>query len=201
MIIISHLQNQHLTTAMSDSDDGLSLEGQRSSRSRSRSGSRSGSASRSPSPSPSRSQGEEVEVENTDDPPKVTSDPVVSKVQFCSSHGVDLQPDTCNVCRHVGRMIRPEVMKELIKPKVSEQEAEVPSTVACFCRSDEPKPTLTFSDTSMELAIKIFSLGKFKIPHHFDNLTKVKTGRFFTLCIRLTPFRSFCSYSLGKTKH
>lgn len=140
-------------------------------RSRSRSPSRSRFLSRSRSPAPTRSpseeNGEEEEEEVTTQGP--TSDSGTSKVVFSSTHGVDLQPGTCNVCRHVGWTIKPVVM-ELVKPRGLGNWSEVPSAAARFCRSDEAKPTLTFSDSSMDLATKIFSLSKFKVLHHFETL-------------------------------
>ena len=73
-------------------------------RSRSRSPSRSRFLSRSRSPAPTRSpseeNGEEEEEEVTTQGP--TSDSGTRKVVLSSTHGVDLQPGTYNVCRHVG---------------------------------------------------------------------------------------------------
>ena len=82
------------------------------------------------------------------------------KVLFCSIHEVDLKPDTCNACLHVSHMIKANVLKELTKegPKVAM--GDVPSAAARFCRSYEKPPTLILSDSSMELATKIFSLGR-----------------------------------------
>ena len=49
---------------------------------------------------------------------------------------------------------------------------DVPSAAARFCRSDEMPPSLILSDTSMALATKVFSLGRFKVPLHFQELAK-----------------------------
>ena len=141
---------------------------------RSPSGERSQSEERSPSrergPSPHRSP---VPEGHCGGPPGPPGD--VGLVQFCSLHKVDLDPETCNACRNVSRMVRPEVLKQLVMSRVSSGGVEgddVPSAASRFCRSDDPVPTLTFSPSSMELATKIFSLGRFKVPHHFEELTK-----------------------------
>ena len=158
--------------------------------SRSSSGSRSGSRSRSPSPSPGHG-GRGVE------------DP---KVLFCSIHEVDLKPDTCNACLHVSHMIKPNVLKELRKEGRKVNMGDFPSAAARFCHSDEKPPTLILSDSSMELATKIFSLGRFKVPHHFEDLTKehlfLPAGQNDVLTANLTMENMFRHYERGgKHKH
>ena len=81
-------------------------------------------------------------------------------------HKVDLHPDTCNACKHVSRMIRPDMLKELVRCK-SKDEEEIPSAAARFMRSDEKPPTLVLSESSMSLASKVFSLGRFKVSPSF----------------------------------
>ena len=51
--------------------------------------------------------------------------------------------------------------------------ADVPSAALRFSCSDEKAPSLVMSDSAMELGVKIFSRGKFKIPYHFEELTKL----------------------------
>ena len=92
-------------------------------RSRSRSRSRDTSTDRSRSQSSERSRSRSVErprqSHHRDGPDRLDDqdDSEVSKstIQFCSKHKVDLQPDICNVCRHVSHMIKPDVLKGLMK--------------------------------------------------------------------------------------
>ena len=72
-------------------------------------------------------------------------------------------------------MVKPHIPKELVKARAEDKaadEREVPSAAARFSCSDEKPPTLTLSRPCMDLATKVFSLGKFKVPHHFEELTK-----------------------------
>ena len=117
------------------------------------------------------SDGDAHRVDAVDDPEE-SEPPEASVVQFCSTHKVDLQPQTCNACRHVSRMVRPNVLKELVKTKGVKEDSDIPSAAARFCRSDTVEPTMVLSESTMDLAIKVFSLGKFKLPHHYENLTK-----------------------------
>ena len=91
---------------------------------------------------------------------------------MCSVHGNHLEPNTCNSCNGVKKMLKPAVLAELTKGSTEVPEGEVPSAAKRFSRSDETPPSLILSDSAMELAAKVFSLGKFKLPKHFDELTK-----------------------------
>ena len=148
------------------------------SRSRSRSGSNSGARSdrsrysRSQSRSRTRSRSPRTRSRSPEGKKETSS---VGKVQLCSVHQVDLRPDTCNGCYTISKMVKPHVLKEIIKARANgdgPEDAEVPSAAARFSRSDEKPPTLTLSPPCMDLASKIFSLGKFKVSHHFEELTK-----------------------------
>ena len=96
-----------------------------------------------------------------------------SSIVLCSVHGNRLQPDTCNSCNGLASMIKPAILSELTKGSAGQaEEGEVPSAAKRFSCSDEMPPTLVLSDLAMELASKVFSLGKFKVAKHFEELTK-----------------------------
>ena len=60
-----------------------------------------------------------------------------------------------------------------------------------FTRTDEKPPTLTLSESAMELGTKIFSSGKYRIPRHFEELTRehlcTPRGQHEKLTNNLTP--------------
>ena len=180
-----------------------SRSGSRDSRSpsRSRSGSPSGSGSGENTPARSRDNSPEAEVHE-----EQGTGTGGGEVQFCSIHKVDLKPDTCNVCRHVSHMIKPNVLKELVRGGPRSGGGDVPSAAERFCRSDEKPPSLILTETSMDLATKIFSLGRFKVPHHFEDLTKeylfLPNGQNETLTANLTMENMFRQYEKGgRHKH
>ena len=69
-------------------------------------------------------------------------------------------------------MIKPGVKNALVVTAKEGVKGEIPKAAARMVRSDEKPPTLTFSNSAMELASKIFNSGKFKAGSHFDDLTK-----------------------------
>ena len=93
-------------------------------------------------------------------------------IKLCSTHGNSLRPDICNACNHLGKIIQPSMMSELTKTSEELEEGEIPSASKRFSRADEVPPTLIFSASSMELAAKVFSLGRYKSPKYFEELTK-----------------------------
>ena len=96
-------------------------------------------------------------------------------VDLCSVHKTNLTQltiETCNACRIISKMMKPEVLKGMIgktgSPGPQYNVEEVPTAAARFCWSNEKPLTLTFSESTMTLANKIFTLGKFKINNHFE---------------------------------
>ena len=98
------------------------LSRSRGSRSRSRSRSRSNSGARSDrsryfwsqSLSHTRSRSPRTRSRSTEVEKETSS---VGKVQLCSVHQVDLRPDTCNGCYTISKMVKPHILKEIIKAR------------------------------------------------------------------------------------
>ena len=96
-------------------------------------------------------------------------------IKFCSDHGLDIQPSSCTKCKLVTRCVGKAVLPELIKLKKAKVSAadSVPSAAKrCASRLDERPPTLTFTETDLELAVSIFNRGRMSPPAMFDDLTK-----------------------------
>ena len=96
-------------------------------------------------------------------------------IKFCSDHGLDIQPSSCTKCKLVTRSVGKAVLPELIKLKKAKVSAagSVPSAAERFAsRLDERPPTLTFTETDLELAVSIFNRGRMSPPAMFDDLTK-----------------------------
>ena len=89
---------------------------------------------------------------------------------LCSKHAKVLKPDDCNACAKLSRMVHSKVLAQI--SETPGLESEVPSAAQRFCRSDEKPPTLTLSPASMDLAEKVFKLGRYKIPRYFEELTR-----------------------------
>ena len=49
-----------------------------------------------------------------------------AKLVFCSKHKDELKPDTCNVCLHMKRMLKPKVVKALVR-KAADKKGDLPS--------------------------------------------------------------------------
>ena len=71
-------------------------------------------------------------------------------------------------------LLRPEVAKQMAVPDPPEVKvSELPTSAESFTSSDEKPPTLVPSESCMALEEKAFSIGRFKVTRHFDDLTKV----------------------------
>ena len=88
-------------------------------------------------------------------------------------HGNDPVPDTCNACRVISRIIKPDMMRSLIASKSKGETSKIPGPAERLLarRSDELDPTLLFSPDEMDLATRMFTMGTFK-KGHFEELTK-----------------------------
>ena len=94
-------------------------------------------------------------------------------MQFCSIHEENLQPTTCNVCYRYSQWLKPAHAKALLaKSKAQAPKGDIPSKGERLQRSDEVAPTLILSENAMVLGEKVFTMGKFKLPRHFEELTK-----------------------------
>ena len=63
------------------------------------------------------------DVETAAEDPAVEAEELAKAgvVHFCSVHDVDIVPDSCGACRAVSRMLRPAVLRELIRTKKTGQ--------------------------------------------------------------------------------
>ena len=96
----------------------------------------------------------------------------VAQLQLCSKHKTDLQPESCAVCLVAVKHIPPAKLKDIVRASASVSDGLPCNAAARFQRSDEVTPSLIFSDTTMDLAVKVFTSGKFKLANHFEDLTK-----------------------------
>ena len=157
---------------MSDSGEvspsrSRSRERGRSRRRHSRSESSSGSRSRSGSGS---AFGE------SDDAEEVNALVQAGVIKLCSEHNTELVPDACVACRGVSRIVKPNMLAQLVKignSKSAQQTPLVPSAADRFAlRLDMKPPSLKFKEADMDLATNIFTRGKMVPASMFEDLTK-----------------------------
>ena len=125
------------------------------------------SESRSPSRSPEASAPETPAPE-----PAQAQEDAPAKMLFCSIQEENLQPTTCNACYRSSQWLKPTHAKSLLARAKPKAQGDIPSKGERLQRSDEVTPTLVLSENAMVLGEKVFSMGRFKIPRHFEELTK-----------------------------
>ena len=106
---------------------------------------------------------EEVQVAST----------LTAKIQLCTVHGNDLVPDTCNVCHHCSKFIKPDMLKQLLAAQGGEDRRKIPGPAERLLgqRSDVKDPTLVFTQEEMATAEKLFTMGTFR-KGHFEELRR-----------------------------
>ena len=120
----------------------------------------------------SRSRSCSESEEEPDSAQQSVSDKVPAKIVLCSEHDEDIQPTTCNVCHHVFKMLKPAHAQALLAKTKAVKQGDIPAKSQRLKRTDQVNPTLTLSDNAMDLSEKVFTMGRFKIPRHFEELTK-----------------------------
>ena len=93
------------------------------------------------------------------------------KVLLCSKHGNNLVPTTCKACKACTRMVRTDMVKQLVVDH--ELELAVPTATQRLLRrrSDREEPTLTFTEEEMNVARMLHTQGVFK-RGHFNDITR-----------------------------
>ena len=105
-------------------------------------------------------------------PPKKKKKEDFLKITFCPAHKNDLVPKSCQVCRHVSRMLRDDVAKQVVVDH-DDGEDQLPGPSTVFGRRcDEKEPTLCFSDDEMNIAKHLFTVGAFRDKKQFDHLVQ-----------------------------
>ena len=151
---------------MSDYDETDDLNRLPPSRSRSRSRSRGRSRGRSPSPPTSKSaspSGSVSSQEETDTESEVVDSGPPSVINFCSRHKMKLVPEECPACKAV--VEADEAAKLLVPPLEDFPSADKRYGAA---RSDEKPSTLNLSDSTITVMDRVFTVGKFRSPKHFE---------------------------------
>ena len=108
-----------------------------------------------------RSQDSESEKDNCDDGVTVEDGAVRSPfLQMCSVHKPGAMVEVCKTCNAALSMMRPEVTKQLLSPtSVTE------SVLSRYAgRSDDRPPSMVFSDSTLQLAVKTFRKVQGKEP-------------------------------------
>ena len=113
-----------------------------------------------------RSQESESEDDNRDGVEDGAVKPPV--LQMCSVHKPGAMLEVCKTCHAALAMMRPEVAKQLL--------AQPPATESVLSRyagrSDDRPPSMVFSESTLQLAVKTFTQGRFKGKNHFQNLVQ-----------------------------
>ena len=94
--------------------------------------------------------------------PGINKDP---EVTLCSIHKNDLRVDSCKACKTCSHLLRKEVADDLVKKAPEPQPPSIPNAKERLLnkRSDEPDPTLTFSEEELSLAEMLYSQVHFQI--------------------------------------
>ena len=113
-----------------------------------------------------RSQESESENDNRDLAEDGAVKPPV--LQMCTVHKPGAMVEVCKTCHAALAMMRPEVVKQLL--------AQPPATESVLSRyagrSDDRPPSMVFSESTLQLAVKTFTQGRFKGKNHFQNLVQ-----------------------------
>ena len=199
--LVNSDREEYSSESESQSSESSRSRSRRRSRTRSRSASRGRRSKRSRRRRKRRGRSRDgdssSEDEHTRDQPEETADTSVSrsqgqapsqppqpqqqgasssksaKVLLCSDHGNNLLPDTCNACRCVSRLVGPDMARQLVVHGGLPSTSSIPSPAKRLLgkRSDEVEPTLVFCEEELEVADKMFSMGRFR-KGHFEEVVK-----------------------------
>ena len=113
-----------------------------------------------------RSQESESENDNRDLAEDGAVKPPV--LQMCTVHKPGAMVEVCKTCHAALAMMRPEVVKQLL--------AQPPATESVLSRyagrSDDRQPSMVFSESTLQLAVKTFTQCRFKGKNRFQNLVQ-----------------------------
>ena len=98
--------------------------------------------------------------------PSVGKAPDMPVVSMCSVHKPGNMIEVCTTCSAALALVRPEIVKQLIAPPVSN------AVKRYLGRSDVKPPSLVFSASILELAERTFFAGRFRSKTHFNDLVK-----------------------------
>ena len=115
----------------------------------------------------SAQQSEEPVPGGSQSQPAPSDDPAGARVLLCSVHKNNLVPDTCNACCCCSRLVGADMARSLAMHGGLPSTSAIPGPAQRLMdkRSDEVEPTLVLSVEEMEIADKMFSMGRFRKGH------------------------------------